>query len=361
MSADIAKIGGVSYPLLKVTVVLCATAACGVQSACSPYLFADNVQTFSTKMGSIDASYRENAQKIVAERHLANRTLWVHDKPKLVTSPGCDFDTTNPVPCDLMAEGAALPLVNGVSRADPTAPGPDVCQAATDLPTLPTPDGGKRAAHLERADLLKALDNYTAALAAITNAQDRADFDNATAKASAAVGELAGPYASVAKPSSSAVLWLVGQDLDYRRLHELQNATQQACEPIHVLTDALGVALEEQRDARLRGLFVLLVRKTQAVNRARTAPGVTDQTYAAALDDAQATANAFQMVRATDPHATALALRNAHDKLVVAVRNNNGEFTALVASLENFDQNANDLAAAARANASVSSSSEKQS
>jgi len=88
-------------------------------------------------MGSIDTSSKENAQKIGAERHLANRTLWVHDKPKLVTSPGCDFDTTSLVPCDLMVEGAASPLVHDVSRADPTAPGPDVCQVATDLPTLP--------------------------------------------------------------------------------------------------------------------------------------------------------------------------------------------------------------------------------
>jgi hypothetical protein len=105
------------------------------------------------------------------------------------------------------------------------------------------------------------LDNYTAALAAITKAQDRADFDNAAAKVSAAVGALAqsapGPYgaaaAPIAKASTNAVLWLIGQDLDYRRLHELQNATGVACEPMHVLADALGVVLEEQRDALLWG------------------------------------------------------------------------------------------------------------
>lgn len=337
-----------------------AAFSCCLQAACSPYVFSDNVQTLSTQMGSIDASYKENAQKIISERHLANRTLWVHDRPELVTSPGCDFDASNPIRCDLMVKGAPPPPVDEVSRPDSITPGPGVCQVAADIPTPPPPDGATPAAHLKRADLLKALDNYTAALGAITKAQDRADFDNAAAKASDAVSVLAGPYSSVAKPSSNAVLWLVGQDLDYRRLHELQNATHQACEPIHVLADALGVALEEQRDARLRGLFVLLVRKTQAVNRARIAPGVTEQSYGAALDDAQAAADAFQTVRATDPHATALALRNAHDDLVVAVRNNRGEFTALVASLENFAQRANDLAAAARANASVSSSSERQ-
>jgi hypothetical protein len=213
------------------------------------------------------------------------------------------------------------------------------------------------------------LDNYTAALAAITKAQDRTDFDNAAAEVSAAVGALAqsatGPYgaaaAPVARASTNAVLWLVGQDLDYRRLHELQNATGVACEPMHVLADALGVVLEEQRDARLRGLFVLLVRKTQALNRIRATPRVTDQAYGAAIDDAEAAADALQTVRAADPHATARALRDAHDQLVVAVRNNDGEFATLVASLQTFTQRANDLATAAAANASVPSSTVKKS
>ena len=349
--------------------VAAAAFTCGVQSACSPYLFSENVQTLRNKMWSIDASYQDNAQKILAERHLANRTLWVHEKPVLLTGPGCDFDATNSVPCDLMAKGAPLPTVHIAARPKPIAPPANVCETTTDLPSAPTTDSSKPPPALQRADLLKALDNYSAALAAVTNAQDRADFDNAAAKVSAAVGALAqsapGPYGAAAAPvtkaSTNAALWLVGQDLDYRRLHELQNATRIACEPIQVLADALGVVLEEQRDARLRGLYVLLVRKTQALNRAGATPGVTDQAYGAAIDDAEAAADAFQTVRATDPHATARALRDAHDKLVVAVRNNDGEFAALVASLQIFTQRADDLATAAAANASAVSSPAKKS
>jgi hypothetical protein len=349
--------------------VVAAALTCGAQSACSPYLFSDNVQTLNTKMGSIDASYQDNAQKILAERHLGNRTLWVHERPELLTGPGCDFDATNSVPCDLVAKGAPLPTVPIAARPKPTAPPASVCETIADLPSAPTTGSSNPPPPLQRADLLKALDNYTAALAAITKAQDRSDFDNAAAKVSAAVGALAqsapGPYgaaaAPVAKASTNAVLWLVGQDLDYRRLRELQNATQIACEPMHVLADALGIVLEEQRDARLRGLYVLLVRKTQALNRARTTPHVTDQAYGAAIDDAEAAADAFQTVRAIDPHATARALRDAHDNLVVAVRNNDGEFAALVASLQTFSQRCNDLATAAAANASAVSSTEKKS
>jgi hypothetical protein len=349
--------------------VAAAAFACGVQAACSPYVFSENVQALSTKMASIDASYQDSAQKIVAERHLSNRILWMHERPVLLTGPGCDLDAAGSLPCDLMAKGAPVPTVHIVPEPEPIAPTASVCETITDLPTAPTTDSEKHASPLQRADLLRALDNYTAALAAITKAQDRADFDNAAAEVSAAVGALAqsapGPYgaaaAPVAKASTNAALWLVGQDLDYRRLHELQNATRIACEPMHILADALGVVLEEQRDARLSGLFVLLVRKTQALNIARSAPRLTDQAYGAAIDDAEAAADAFETVRATDPHATAQALRNAHDNLVVAVRNNTGEFAPLVASLQTFTRQANDLATAAGANASVVSSPEKKS
>jgi hypothetical protein len=353
--------------------VAAAAFACGVQSACSPYVFSDDVQTLSAKMGSIDASYQDNIQKIIAERHLANRTLWMHDKPELVTGPGCDFDRSNPARCDLIAKGAPAAIVHATAKSEPiaasqTVPPEDVCETPADNVSAPTTASDKRAPPLQRADLLKALDSYTAALAAITKAQDRADFDNAAAKVSAAVGALAqsapGPYGAaagpVAKASSSAVLWLVGQDLDYRRLQQLRNATQTACKPIHELASAFGVALEEQRDARLSGLLVLVARKTQAVNIAR-ARHATDQAYGAAIDDAEAAADAFETVRATDPHATAQALSDAHDKLVVAVRNNDGEPATLVASLQTFAQRANDLATAAAANASVTSPTEKKS
>jgi hypothetical protein len=216
--------------------VAAAAFACGVQAACSPYVFSENVQALSTKMASIDASYQDSAQKIVAERHLTNRILWMHERPVLLTGPGCDLDAAGSLPCDLMAKGAPVPTVHIVPKPEPIAPTASVCETMTDLPTAPTTNSEKYASPLQRADLLRALDNYTAALAAITKAQDRADFDNAAAEVSAAVGALAqsapGPYgtaaAPVAKASTNAALWLVGQDLDYRRLPEPGSAHSRA-------------------------------------------------------------------------------------------------------------------------------------
>jgi hypothetical protein len=332
-----------------------------ILSSCSPYVYSSDVQTLSTKMASIDTSYQDGGQQIIAEKHLSNRLQWIQRKPLLAAGPGCNAQTrtNSAVPCDLIEKGAAVNTVGTVvDPPQPVPPAVDACETATDLSSKPTAIGtAKTAPPLQRADLPKAFDNYTAALAAVTKAQDRADFDAAAAKVSAAVGALAGPYATAAKASSNAALWLVGQELDYRRLEELKIATGLACEPIHILAPALGVVLDEQRGDRLDVLHTVLEERIRAVNVARTTPHITDQAYGAAIDDAQAAADAFQAVYATNPEATAQALSNAHDALVVAVRNNDGQFAALVVSLQTLSQEANTQAAGAVATPSPTTSS----
>jgi hypothetical protein len=331
-------------------------------------VFSDNLQTFSSKMGAVDSSYQDTAQKIVAEKQQSNRIVWIRDKTVLAPGPGCSIAVrpTTMEPCHLVPtapKAAALATAdtanNAVKPAQPVvAPETDVCESAAGAGTPPNTATGKALPPIQRAQLLKELDNYTAALAAITKAQDRSDFDNAAAKVSTAVAGLAKlappPYsgaAPVAEATSNAALWLVGQDLDYRRLQELRLATANACELIHVLAPALGVALEEERGDRLDGLYTLLILRTQALGKARITPHITDQTYGAAIDEAQAAADAFQTVRATDPQATAQALSDAHDALVVAVRNNDGQFAALITNLQTFVQRADDETTAAAATA----------
>jgi len=319
-------------------------------------------------MGAIDSSYQDSEQKIAAEERLSNRIEWIRDKPMLTLGPGCASNATNSPPCNLISKtpkSAPVPTAStantDVKPSQRSLSVKDVCGPDAATTTAKSTEITEAPPPLQPAELLRKLDNYIAALAAVTKAQDRADFDNAAAKVSAAVGGLAQsappPYsaaAPVAKATSNAALWLVGQDLDYRRLHELQTATQIACEPIHILAAALSVVLTGGRRIRLRGLHHLLALKVEAVNIARSKPHLTDQTYGASIDDAQPAANAFQTVRATDPESAAQALSDAHDALVVAVHNNDGEFAALVASLQTFSQRANDLATAAAATASSS-------
>jgi hypothetical protein len=342
---------------------LAALALCSVLAACSPYVFSDNTQAFSKAMASIDTSYKDTGQKIQDEQQQAAHIEWIRDRPRLMPGPGCKAsaaDSKGTEPCDIVRpdqpQAGKLPVPEAPApKAKPPA---DVCQADPEALPVDVEVQAKKAAKLSRTDLLKAVDNYIAALAAVSNAQDRTDFDNAAAKVSAAVGTLvqtaagatpaapaAGTAGAVAKATTNAVLWLVGQGLDYQRLQELRRGTEAACEPMHVLSKAIAVVLEEQRGNRLDGLRTLVILEVQAVNM--LGARATAQAYGSAIDDSQAAANAYQTVRVTDPQAMGQALSDAHDALVVAVRNNNGEFAALVASLEAFGQRVGDIATAA--------------
>ena len=344
--------------LLKAAAGVAISLASGVLAACSPYAFSDDVQTLSTKMSSIDTSYQSTSQNITTEQHLYTTLGWslMSPRPLLTASAGCDLDATASKTCELVLKTAAGKSANTMPQpvtapraAQKINPGEQACDTATSNPG-PAVTAAAATTPLQPADLLKALDKYTAALAAITKAQDRTDFDNAATKLDTAVGTLAAaasPAAGpIAKASLNVIFWLVGQGLDYQRLQELRIGTSAACEPIHTLSKALAVVLEDQRHTRLQGLKNILTDRITIANAAGIVPSIGDQMYGSAIEDAQAAADAFQAVRVTDPAVAAQALSDAHDALVIAVRNNNGELKALIASLETFAQQADALATA---------------
>jgi hypothetical protein len=342
--------------LLKALAGVAFSLTSGALAACSPYAFSDDVQTLSTKMSSVDASYQSTSQNITAEQRLNLHLGWIVSRPTLKASSGCDINATGNATCDVVVN-------NGVTQPPaPRMPSKYVIPATNVCDAAPASTGAPAAAAepakpLMPADLLKALDKYTAALAALTKAQDRTDFDNAAAKLDSAVGTLAAaasPAAGpIAKASLNVLFWLVGQGLDYQRLEELRIATRAACEPIHTLSVALGETLRNQRNDRLDGLANILALRIKVANTIGAARQSTDQAYGTAIDDAQTAADAFQAVRVSDPVAAAQALSDAHDALVIAVRSNDGELKALIASLETFAQQASDLATAAGAGPSA--------
>jgi hypothetical protein len=74
---------------------------------------------------------------------------------------------------------------------------------------------------------------------------------------------------------------------------------------------------------------------------------VKDEALGTDIDNAQAAVEKFEAVRIANPIATMRALSDAHDALVLAVRNNDGEFGALVTNLQTLATQAQALAAAA--------------
>jgi hypothetical protein len=342
--------------------------ACGALVGCSPYVYSGDISAYSGSVTAVEAAYQGNADRITAEQRLLERIAWTRTRPVITLGSGCNpGGRPDGAPCVLVAKGSEAPSRIATRLAPPPPPKKqpvDVCQVGQDAqspPAMPAPTESTVAtlAPVTRAEVFRALDRYAAGLAAVTNAKDREQFDAAAAKVSVAVGSLAGTAGAAAgvgvvaapatKTATNLALWLVGQGLDYRRLQELRNATRKACEPVHALAIAVEFILSEQRGNRLDVLNGLLAEKVRAANPVPGHPRLTDQAYVLAMDDAQATASVFQTVREIDPARLAAALSEGHDALVLAVRNNDGQFDALVRSLQDFNDQVRNLVAAGNA------------
>ena len=337
---------------------------CNALLSCSPYVYSSDVAKLSMQTSSVDASGQQIERAIADQQYQNNRYDWIQKQgTALAPGPGCGLNYTGSVACELVRSPAASPLKDPPNAA-PSARSADVCEmatTATPVNAVPSQTTKKPSTSAEIAGLLKALDNYTAALAAITNAQDRADFDTAASELSAAVAALAqsgGPYgaaaAPIAKASVNIALWFVGEALDHQRLDALRNSTRAACQPIHVVTDALGLALDDRRRTLLGADYKWLIDMVGRYNRDRTNLRASDQTLGTDIDNAQAAAAKLETVRVSNPTATMRALSDAHDALVVAVRNNDGEFGALATSLQMLTTQAQALNAAVTSPAKTS-------
>ena len=286
--------------------------------------------------GEVLASYQSTAQNILADQALTQRTDWMISKPKLAQGTGCTDDTRIKQSCTLL------------DTASMTAKQRSAPPTAIDDP-----------ARITAETVLKSIGDYAAAIAALSAAADRTAFDTASTNVATAVGALAasagkyaGPIGStfvLAKPVTTAVLWLVGQKLDYDRLLMLRAAVSNADPSIQVLaTKALPVILSGQNLSQQTAVLNLLSSQIEAVNVIRAHPPVKDADYGSALYTAQATASALNAVRAADPNATARALADAYSKLTAAVMSDDGQLDALGTSIETFSQQVSAIVNAAQ-------------
>ena len=217
------------------TIASLATAAL---MSCSPYPYSDDSQRFSTNNASLNTSYSNTKTRIAAERRLDNRMEWVSTRPaKLFVGPGCVAASTPLDACDLSKVNPPVPALTALA---PTSSAPTSSKPTEDICRIQQPDVHPDEVNKSKIDALKpvsredifaSLRDYSAALVAITKAQDRADFDAAAGKVSGAVGGLvasaslasggvgAPVFGAVATASADIVLWVVGQALDHQRVH----------------------------------------------------------------------------------------------------------------------------------------------
>jgi hypothetical protein len=336
-------------------------------AACSPYSYSKEIAAISTNVNKLSDAYTASFDAITADRAAELQAEAIsrrsRKKPTEIKIGGPCEDEGVPkdgdaAPCALYIQGQPEPQWTAAERQRKPA-----------------------------LEALQALKDYAEALAAVTNAQDRAAYDAAVGRLSGAVGTILSPL-DAAAPGSSAVVsaginvfgWLVGTALDEQRYDTLKKTVALVGRPlkeersdeqkkadakahlachkpdpvadkayprsaIRIVTDALCNGLQAmastQRDSLTKKVDVLL----DGLNTGKW----SDNAYAKALADAQATLAAQDALRRANPGSAANGLADAHDKLVKAIDDPKANYTSFMKAVGEFADKVSALEAAVKA------------
>lgn len=299
-------------------------------AACSPYSYPKEVASFSSGVDQLSNGFAVGYASLAADHATQTQRDLVEARTKVAIAPSCGVAPgslpQSQLPCALYRFGDTMPAASGIEQT----------RQRTNV-------------------VLAVLRNYAHALAAVTNAADRAAYDAAVAQLSGAVGALAktadaaAPGAGLVAPAMvNFVGWVFGTALDQQRFASLKDAVNavgapgpDGKNPIHVVTATLGIGLVALSDARremLYGEVNLLV--------AQLGPSLNDAAYRQRLGDAQATIAALDGLRRADPAGAAKGLERAHDALVAAVNDPGRNYPDLLQAIGDFSDKAAALNAA---------------
>lgn len=363
-------------------------ASLSVNAACSTVPAQQDIKTFSDGLSDF-AAYRATAlsgQREAQQRR--DRVVQRLDRVGFTPNPTCARGGAD---CALVqrsgrvAAGRSAPVIPTASvqaaqasaplgpdgRPLDTPPIPDVCRPderssilATVTPEAlgggatvggPAPDGSGRPTE---QDIFAALDEYAAALRAVSNADDRAALDAANAKLVASVttiattvGTAAGGVGALAGPIAGAVTGLVLEVrtalLERNRLVALRTAVRVACVPVRTLALAAGLILEGRRSIQL-GLDNEVMGRAAQLSLApgKTAAAAGSAEWAFAVGQEAATS-----ASTLEPHpwAAAKALVAAHNDLVATVVSGQGQGLEFLKTAGTFARSMKTLREAAAA------------
>ena len=288
-------------------------------AACSPYSFPREVGAISSGVDQLSTGFTSGFTELAADRSARTELDLTGSRAKVAMASTClepSVASQNPVPCELYRFGTPAPTLSSIElQRDRTM------------------------------TALSVLRDYAHALAAVTNAADRAAYDAAVAQLSGSVGALAknadaaAPGASTVAPAAVNVFgWLVGTALDQQRFESLKagvtaagTATTNGESPISRVAKTLGIGLFALSQARQE----VLVAEAQILV-GRLDPSLSDSAYRQGLGDAQAVVAVLDGLRQTDPTAAARALVTAHDSLLAAVNDPGRNYPALLTSVSDF-------------------------
>jgi hypothetical protein len=299
-------------------------------SACSPYVYNQEIIGFSTGVDAVVSSYRAGQQAVdsivVQQQQAADATA----RTRLRLLPGCTQRERNGTPPEWQ-DCAVVPF--GAGTAPAQAP---VQQALKDA-----------------APAFDALKAYAASLAAVTAAADETALNQATQSLTAAAGDLAKEGARLKPamaPDHALVVSagnLISQGLafylDQRRLAVLRDAVPKVDPAVQVLGRTAQAALLTIQLQQLRELDRDLLRNSEPLEAA-TVGQLSEADYQSKRAALEYEVTAFNQARAADPAATVAAMVNAHHRLATALQDDTGK--GVITAVQTFSVAAGQLKAA---------------
>ena len=314
-----------------IALVAASLALCG----CSPYLYQKEVGSFNSSVAAVSNGITQGLDNLGQDQAAADLAQVVGARAGVNLSKECGTEKPQDL-CRIMSPKKA--------------PSP----SATDKFT-PVKPGVKK--------VLAALKAYADGLAAVTNAQDRKDYDAAASQLSSSVAALGTALGAVA-PGGAAVgpalgalvtltTWTVGTGLDAARYDTLKSAINAVGTPsadlgnqsaIQIVVDkAITPALEAVRSARLELLFEQLNARTDRINSDLSATGaahISLDRYDTPLKDSAPLVASLNAIKGVDPAALGKSLVEAHNDMQKAVNDKSKQFQSLVSSMADFAEKA---------------------
>ncbi|MBV8521309.1 MAG: hypothetical protein JOY71_04120 [Acetobacteraceae bacterium] len=331
--------------------------------ACSPYPYSPAVKSFADNTNSVsdDLTKTDVAATNAMAMQAAEKRHYEGPRPAMTLAPACYLPESKGGRCEQIERAPPesnrkqVDLNERIQSTVALAPPAERFQCPPLLVTktqsqpagTPSVETGKV---ITLASIEKTLKDYAKALAAITNAADRAALDAAFSDLSksvttmaATVGMAGGPAVSaaagaIAGPAVSLVGRIVGTAEDERRLEALDATLRITCLPMQTLSSTVDGLLQ----IRLNEIAASRIRTINSLNYGR-APGMSPEEYY--RRDIRINEIIAQGIRLPEGN-PGLKMGEAHDALVKAVVNREGQTAELLKALANFASSVSDLESA---------------
>ena len=285
--------------------VIACSASLALVASCSPYVYKSEIDGFATGVKDLATAYNDG-RAYVASRDLEDLDAkWAQNRAPL-TITACEFrDTGAPVNVECALHQVAQPVPS------------------------PSPLGS---AVRDAAPIVRALSDYSSALAAVTNAADRESLTAAQTKFKTAVQGLASEAAGKAVPAVGPAVDLLNAltaaFLDQQRYEILRSGVSTAREPVAILGKTLA--------GTLGGIWMVRANELRDAANAEVRNLGTGADYPARLKRAREKVTALETLRSKNPAIAATDMVAAHDALAKALTDDSRQVEAVATAVGTF-------------------------